>query len=109
MWSSVAEKRSDAGGHNVIAGLFDHLEKQHSGSKLLGFLDGPRGVMNNNYRELTEKDMVCLLYTPFLYSPSLHPSCITHTRDSRDSSPKSKCRQLRFQLDRLPQPFHMSI
>ena len=93
---------SGAGGHNVIAGLFDHLEKQHPGSKLLGFLDGPRGVMNNNYRELAEGDMVCRLYTPFLHCPSLHPLCITHTRACASTLlPKASVMQLRIMLDRL--------
>jgi len=39
------------GGHNVIAGLFDGL--QPSGSRLLGFQGGPRGVLEGRFEELT--------------------------------------------------------
>lgn len=39
------------GGHNVIAGLFDGL--QGAGSRLLGFLGGPRGVLDGRFEELT--------------------------------------------------------
>jgi len=42
------------GGHNVIAGLFDGLRKAHSGARLLGFLGGPLGLLENRFRELTE-------------------------------------------------------
>ena len=36
-----------AGGHNVIIGLHDYLQRWHPGSTLVGFLAGPRGVMQN--------------------------------------------------------------
>lgn len=39
------------GGHNVIAGLFDGLRS--SGIRLLGFLGGPRGVLEGRFEELT--------------------------------------------------------
>ncbi|HXV77067.1 MAG TPA: diphosphate--fructose-6-phosphate 1-phosphotransferase [Candidatus Polarisedimenticolaceae bacterium] len=42
------------GGHNVITGLFDALRSMHADSRLLGFLGGPRGVVEGNQRELTE-------------------------------------------------------
>lgn len=42
-----------AGGHNVIAGLFDSLHAFNKDSKLLGFLGGPEGLIKNNYIELT--------------------------------------------------------
>jgi diphosphate-dependent phosphofructokinase len=42
------------GGHNVISGLFDGLKKLNSESKLYGFLGGPSGLVNNQYRELTD-------------------------------------------------------
>ncbi len=41
------------GGHNVISGLFDGLKKINQDSKLFGFLGGPSGLINNQYRELT--------------------------------------------------------
>ncbi|CAI5477384.1 unnamed protein product [Closterium sp. Yama58-4] len=41
------------GGHNVIAGLFDYLQEKVPGSKLLGFLGGPAGVMKCKYVEIT--------------------------------------------------------
>lgn len=41
------------GGHNVIAGLYDALKKANPDSQLFGFLKGPIGVINGNYRELT--------------------------------------------------------
>lgn len=40
------------GGHNVIAGLFDGLKKQHEASRLFGFLMGPGGLLRGDYREL---------------------------------------------------------
>ncbi|NDV79378.1 diphosphate--fructose-6-phosphate 1-phosphotransferase [Dysgonomonas sp. 511] len=41
------------GGHNVIAGIFDGIKKQNAGSKLYGFLMGPGGLVDHNYKELT--------------------------------------------------------
>lgn len=42
-----------AGGHNVITGLFDALQQLNpQSSRLLGFLDGPGGVVAGKYREL---------------------------------------------------------
>lgn len=41
------------GGHNVISGLFDGLKSQNSKSKLYGFLGGPSGLTDNEYKELT--------------------------------------------------------
>ena len=46
-----------AGGHNVIAGLFDHLTSKHPGSRLLGFLNGPRGIINADYKKITAEEM----------------------------------------------------
>ena len=37
------------GGHNVISGLFDFIRKIHPESILIGFLNGPHGVMTGNY------------------------------------------------------------
>ncbi len=39
-----------AGGHNVIAGLFD------SGAKIIGFLGGPNGIVENKWKEIQEID-----------------------------------------------------
>ncbi len=41
------------GGHNVIAGIFDGLKKMNPDSKLYGFLGGPSGLTDNQYKELT--------------------------------------------------------
>ena len=41
------------GGHNVIAGLHDGLESARPASRLLGFLGGPRGILEGRHRELT--------------------------------------------------------
>jgi len=41
------------GGHNVICGLFDGLKKLNPESKLYGFLDGPIGLVDHQYTELT--------------------------------------------------------
>lgn len=41
------------GGHNVIAGVFDAIKKANQKSQLFGFLKGPGGCINGNYKELT--------------------------------------------------------
>lgn len=41
------------GGHNVISGLFDALKNGNKESKLLGFLGGPSGILENKYIEIT--------------------------------------------------------
>lgn len=46
-----------AGGHNVIAGLFDALKKLHHTSHLVGFLDGPGGILKDESKEITEKEL----------------------------------------------------
>jgi len=43
------------GGHNVIAGLFDGLKKGNPGSKLIGFLGGPSGIIKDKAIEITAK------------------------------------------------------
>ncbi len=45
------------GGHNVIAGLHDGLLAARPGSRLTGFLGGPRGILSGRYRELTAQDL----------------------------------------------------
>ena len=42
-----------AGGHNVASGLYDALKKLNPSSKLFGFLDGPKGIIENKHREMT--------------------------------------------------------
>jgi pyrophosphate--fructose-6-phosphate 1-phosphotransferase len=42
------------GGHNVIAGLFDGIKSVNGRSSLVGFLNGPAGLLNNAARELEE-------------------------------------------------------
>lgn len=44
-----------AGGHNVISGLFDALKKLHPKSRLFGFLNGPKGIIENKTKEITEE------------------------------------------------------
>ena len=43
------------GGHNVISGLFDALKKLDPSSQLIGFLDGPGGIIKNKTIELTKE------------------------------------------------------
>lgn len=45
------------GGHNVIAGIFDAIKKFHPDSKLIGFLDGPEGIIKNRYRALNKEQV----------------------------------------------------
>ena len=41
------------GGHNVIAGIFDGIKRINKDSKLFGFILGPGGLINHEYKELT--------------------------------------------------------
>ena len=41
------------GGHNVIAGLFDGIKRLNKDSRLFGFLLGPGGLIDHQYKELT--------------------------------------------------------
>ena len=43
------------GGHNVIAGLFDGIKSINNKSKLYGFLGGPKGLIENEFMEITEE------------------------------------------------------
>ncbi len=45
------------GGHNVISGIYDVLKSANPKSKLYGFLQGPAGLINNKYIEIT-KDII---------------------------------------------------
>ena len=41
------------GGHNVISGLFDGIKALNKDSRLYGFILGPGGLVDHNYKELT--------------------------------------------------------
>ncbi len=41
------------GGHNVICGLFDAIKKLNPQNRLFGFILGPGGLVDHNYKELT--------------------------------------------------------
>ena len=41
-----------AGGHNVLSGLFDGLRQIHPDCRLIGFLGGPSGLIDNKHLEL---------------------------------------------------------
>ena len=43
------------GGHNVIAGIFDSLKKINQNSKLIGFLGGPQGILDDKVLEITKE------------------------------------------------------
>lgn len=45
------------GGHNVISGLLDALKKIDPSSELVGFLDGPAGVIKNRFVSLNEESI----------------------------------------------------
>lgn len=45
------------GGHNVISGLYDGLKKGNKNSRLLGFVSGPSGLVDNQSIEITDKMM----------------------------------------------------
>jgi diphosphate-dependent phosphofructokinase len=42
------------GGHNVIAGLFDAIKQMNPKSSLIGFLNGPSGIVKDKTVEITE-------------------------------------------------------
>lgn len=43
------------GGHNVVAGVYDALQKINPLSRLIGFVGGPSGIINNNWLLLDAK------------------------------------------------------
>lgn len=45
------------GGHNVLTGLLDTLERMHPGARLFGFLDGPGGLIAGAHKELTRQEL----------------------------------------------------
>lgn len=46
-----------AGGHNVIAGIFDALRLLCPSSSLVGFLDGPSGIVENKVLKIDEETL----------------------------------------------------
>ncbi|KAH0477637.1 MAG: hypothetical protein KVP17_001722 [Porospora cf. gigantea B] len=45
------------GGHNVIAGIFDHLKRVHPDSELYGFKCGPHGLFTKNCTKIVDDNM----------------------------------------------------
>ncbi len=43
------------GGHNVLYGLFEALKRLNPSSTLIGFLDGPKGFLEQNSKVITEE------------------------------------------------------
>ncbi len=43
------------GGHNVICGLYDGLKRLNPNNKLYGFLEGSSGLVEHQYKELTDE------------------------------------------------------
>ena len=41
------------GGHNVVAGILDALLELNKESELIGFLNGPEGLINSQYKQIT--------------------------------------------------------
>lgn len=46
-----------AGGHNVVSGLHDALKELNPSSQLYGYLNGPSGIVDHQYIEITEKNL----------------------------------------------------
>lgn len=46
-----------AGGHNVVAALYDGLKEIHPDSQLIGFLEGPEGIVSNRAKLLSEEEI----------------------------------------------------
>ena len=43
------------GGHNVITGLFDQIKRLNPENRLFGFILGPGGFVDHNYKEITKE------------------------------------------------------
>lgn len=52
-----------AGGHNVINGLLSGLKKLNKESTLIGFLNGPKGIIENQFIALEPEGVQCFLNT----------------------------------------------
>ncbi|MDN3503968.1 MAG: diphosphate--fructose-6-phosphate 1-phosphotransferase [Rhabdochlamydiaceae bacterium] len=46
-----------SGGHNVICGLFDAIGEMNPKSELFGFIGGPSGIVENQYKKLEKEDV----------------------------------------------------
>jgi len=45
------------GGHNVIAAIFDAIKEVHPESRLVGFCNGPAGIVKNDARTLEQEEL----------------------------------------------------
>ena len=43
------------GGHNVISGIFDGVKSIRNDSRVIGFLNGPSGLIDGDFREITSE------------------------------------------------------
>ena len=43
------------GGHNVICGLYKALKELNPASSVIGFIDGPKGIIDNKFKVLDDK------------------------------------------------------
>jgi len=85
------------GGHNVIAGVFEAAKRAHPENVLIGFLAGPKGIINNKYKEVTGE-----LISGYKNSGGFH--MLGTGRDKIDNADKMhKCRETcrDLQLDGL--------
>jgi diphosphate-dependent phosphofructokinase len=85
------------GGHNVIAGVFEAAKQANPDSTLIGFLAGPKGIIDNNHVEVTAE-----LVAHHKNSGGFH--MLGTGRDKIDTPKKmEKCRQTcaSLQLDGL--------
>jgi len=46
-----------SGGHNVVVGLYDALKEMNPKSQVVGFLNGPDGLLKSEYKILTDDDI----------------------------------------------------
>ncbi|MFQ5485506.1 MAG: 6-phosphofructokinase [Desulfobacterales bacterium] len=85
------------GGHNVIAGLFDAAKKANPKTRIFGFLNGPDGVLENEYIELNES-----LVDSYRNSGGFTMIKTGRTKiDTEDKLALSKATCRRLQLDAL--------
>lgn len=47
----------------MIGGLLDYLSERHPGSQLIGFKDGPGGILKKSRMDITEDIMASALQT----------------------------------------------
>ncbi len=46
-------RHSWTGGHNVICGLYDYLQRLNPKNSLFGFIDGPDGILKSKFISIT--------------------------------------------------------